>query len=125
MKKNPTKQTPEKSGRTADLMTIARMTKEIVGDDASIDLVQRVMQAEQQACAGLLADGAKVVLWNYLTMYPAAIPARKLTSPKNGQTYDVPASLRVAVRVGAGLRRAVNSAPVAQKLPQSQRKGAG
>jgi len=46
-----------------------------------------------------------------------------------GITYHTPARyddvLRVAVRVGAGLRRAVNSAPVARKLPQSQRKGAG
>jgi len=113
-----------------DQATIAQKIQDSLFDEGinlNLNVIQKVIAAEQETCKKLLASGAKIVKWNYLTLYTSTMPARKLTCPKNGLDYDIPENVRVNVRVGEGLKRAVqtlaaNSSPVGKKVPAPPRK---
>ncbi len=119
----------KKQPKFVDLSTITKKVWQRLEEEVSFELIHKILRAEQSVCTEQLAKGEKIIMWNYLTMYTSIYPGRKLKCPMNGKTYDVQDTVKVNVRIGEGLRRAVQKpkenmeAPIEdEKLSPSRKK---
>ena len=99
--------------RSIDQMTIAKQIAEKFGYKLSDVLA--IVEQEQMLTMEYAKMGYKVVKKNYLTIEARKIEGKRgWKSPLTGKTYDLPAKMRILVRVGDGFKRYIDS----QKMPE-------
>ena len=114
---NKKNESPQES-KVVDQLTIAkRIAKEM--PEFNLSDVQKIIQREQELTMYAVSKGCKVVKKNYLTVYPIDVKSRKLVSPLNGESYDIPEHRSVGVKVGEGFKSLVANREMPSKICRS------
>ena len=104
--------------KVIDQLTIAqRIAKEM--PEFNLSDIQKIIQREQELTMYSVMKGYKVVKKNYLIIYPIDIKSRKLVSPLNGRSYDLPEHKSVGVKVGEGFKSLVANREMPSKICRS------
>ena len=112
-----------KENKTIDQLTIAkRIAQEM--PEFSVGDIQKIILREQELTMFAVCKGYKVVKKNYLTIYPVNVKAKVITSPLNGEKYELAEHQAVSVRVGAGFKAVVADKKMPPKLCRSVAKNA-
>lgn len=112
-----------KENKTIDQLTIAkRISKEM--PEFSVGDIQKIILREQELTMFAVCNGYKVVKKNYLTIYPVNVKSKVITSPLNGEQYEIGEHQAVSVRVGAGFKAIVADRKMPSKLCRSVSKRA-
>ena len=89
-----------------------------------IEELQRILQAEQSAVEKFLSKGYRVSKYGYMTLYTSKSNPRELLCPLDGKKYDIGEVVRINVRIGEKLKRAVQpNAEVTPSAPPEGKKG--
>lgn len=108
----------KKEVKTIDQMTIAKKISQEL-PEVSLNDIQKIILREQELTMFAVCKGYKVVKKNYLTIYPVDIKEKVITSPLNGEKYQIKAHQGVSVRVGAGFKSIVSNKEMPSKLCRS------
>ena len=101
--------------RTIDQLSIARQIAEKHG--YKITDILTVIEEEQKLTMEYAKMGYKVIKKNYLTIEGRMTRAKKeWRSPLNGKIYDLPAKMRILVRVGDGFKRYMENRKMPDKI---------
>lgn len=104
-----------KTMRTIDQLTIARAIANKF--NFKISDVIAIIEEEQKMTMEYAKLGYKVIKKNYLTIEGRRTEAKVgWKSPLDGKTYDIPAKIRILVRVGDGFKRYVENRKMPDKL---------
>lgn len=106
---------PVKTMRTIDQLTIARAIANKF--NFKISDVIAIIEEEQKMTISYVKMGYKAIKKNYLTIEGRRTEAKVgWKSPLDGKTYDIPAKIRILVRVGDGFKRYVENRKMPDKL---------
>lgn len=101
--------------KTIDQLTIARQIADKFGFKLSD--VMAVIEEEQKVTMEYVKGGYKVIKKNYLTIEGRRMEGKAAwKSPLTGKTYDIPAKVRILVRVGDGFRKYIENRKMPEKL---------
>ena len=104
--------------KVVDQLTIAkRIAQEM--PEFNLSDIQKIVQREQELTMYSVSKGYKVVKKNYLTIYPIEVKGRKLVSPLNGESYDIPEHRSIGVKVGEGFKALVANRDMPSKICRS------
>lgn len=71
--------------------------------------IKVILEAEREFVMDSIKNGKRVVMKNYLTMYPIKTSQRTMKNPLTNKIVDVPAGVRIGVRTGEGFKRFINN----------------
>ena len=107
-----------KTKKPVDQLKIAKIiAKEM--PHLTLTEIQAIIQREQELTILAIAEGRRVVKKNYLTIYPIEVKGRKLVSPLNGESYDIPEHMSIGVKVGEGFKALVANRDMPSKICRS------
>ena len=95
-----------KKDLTVDQKTVAKIVASRLGLD--VKTVESVVDLEQKTTMSYVKRGFKVTKKNYLVMEPKLMKGYNFTSAINGEDYEIPNRVKIAIRIGEGFKSYVN-----------------
>lgn len=91
---------------SVDQKTVAKVVASRLG--INVRTVESVVDMEQKTTMNFIKRGFKVTKKNYLVIEPKLKKGYSFKSHINGEEYEVPNRVRVAVRIGEGFKNYIN-----------------